>query len=96
MTEENLTKTEAVGRLISLAREVEIKDPVDWSSIKVTEQQVYETMASSAIDQIYSLPEDHRQSVAMATITKLLVENFVLTQNLSIERSKNATSSNSS
>ena len=36
--EENLTKTEAVGRLISLAKEVEIKDPIDWAKMKVTEE----------------------------------------------------------
>ena len=39
--EENLTKTEAVGRLISLAKEVEIKDPIDWTKMKVTEEQVF-------------------------------------------------------
>lgn len=92
---ENLTKTEAVGRLVSLAKEVEIKDPIDWSRLSVTEDQIYELMASSVIEQIYSVPEEHRTSVSMATLTKLLVENFVLNSKLEQERLKNATSTNS-
>jgi len=82
MTEENLTKTEAVGRLVGLAKEVEIRDPIDWTKMQVTEDQIYEMMASSVIDQMYSVPEDHRDTVALATLTKLLVENFVLNTKL--------------
>jgi len=84
--QENLTKTEAVGRLISLAKEVEIKDPIDWAKMKVTEEQVFEVMAANVIDQLFSIPEDHRTTVAMATMTKLLVENFVLSTKLAEER----------
>ena len=94
--EENLTKTEAVGRLISLAKEVEIRDPIDWNKMKVTEEQVFEVMAANAIDQLFSIPEDHRTTVAMATMTKLLVENFVLSTKLAEEREKNAISTNRS
>jgi len=89
---ENLTKTEAVGRLIALAKEVEIRDPIDWSLIKVTENEIYEMMASSVIDQMYSVPDEHRDTVALATLTKLLVENFVLNTKLGEERLKNAPS----
>jgi len=53
-------------------------------------------MASSVIDQMYSVPEDHRNTVALATLTKLLVENFVLNTKLGEERLKNATSTNRS
>ena len=80
--EENLTKTEAVGRLISLAKEVDIKDPIDWAKMKVSEDQVFEVKAANVIDQMFSIPEDHRTTVAMATMTKLLVENFVLSTKL--------------
>ena len=96
MTEENLTKTEAGGRLVGLAKEVEIRDPIDWTKMQVTEDQIYEMMASSVIDQMYSVPEDHRDTVALATLTKLLVENFVLNTKLGEERLKNATSTNRS
>ena len=92
MTEENLTKTEAVGKLIALAKEVEIRDKIDWTQLKVTEAEVYEMMGNSVVDQMYSLPEEHRQGVAMATMVKLLVENFVLNTKLNEERLKNAPS----
>ena len=92
MTEENLTKTEAVGKLIALAKEVEIRDKIDWTQLKVTEAEVYEMMGNSVVDQMYSLPEEHRQGVAMATMVKLLVENFILHTNLNEERLKHAPS----
>ena len=92
MTEENLTKTEAIGKLIALAKEVEIRDKIDWTQLKVTEAEVYEMMGNSVVDQMYSLPEEHRQGVAMATMVKLLVENFVLNTKLNEERLKNAPS----
>ena len=96
MTEENLTKTEAVGRLVGLAKDVEIRDPIDWTKMQVTEDQIYEMMARSVIDQMYSVPDDHRNTVALATLTKLLVENFVLSTKLAEEREKNAISTNRS
>ena len=89
---ENLTKTEAVGRLIALAKEVEVRDKIDWTQSNVTEEEVYEMMGNSVIDQMYSLPEEHRESVAMATLVKLLVENFVLNTKLNEERLKHAPS----
>jgi len=96
MTEETLTKTEAVGRLVGLAKEVEIKDPIDWTKMQVTEDDVYELMAANVIDQIFSLPDEHKLTVSMATMTKLLVENFVLNIKLGEERLKNAPSTNRS
>lgn len=89
---ETLTKTEAVGRLVGLAREIDIREPIDWSSLKITEDEIYEMMANSVIDQMYSLPQEHREGVAMATLVKLLVENFVLNTKLNEERLKNAPS----
>jgi len=93
---ENLTKTEAVGRLISLAKEVEVRDQIDWSQLKVTEEEIYEMMGNSVVDQMYSLPDEHREGVALATMVKLLVENFVLNTKLNEERLKNAPSTDRS
>jgi hypothetical protein len=75
---EKITKTEAVGRLVELAREVEIKDPIDWGMLSIREEDAYELMANSVLDQFYTLPDDHKETVMLATLTKLLVENFVL------------------
>jgi hypothetical protein len=91
---EKLTKTEAVGRLVELAQEVEIQDPIDWAMLSINENDAYELMANSVLDQMYSLPESYRETVMMATMTKLLVENFVLNIKLEQERTKNAPSTN--
>jgi len=91
---EKLTKTEAVAKLVELAQEVEIKDPIDWGMLSIRESDAYELMANSVLDQIYSLPESYRETVMMATMTKLLVENFVLNIKLEEEKTKNAVSTN--
>lgn len=91
---EKLTKTEAVAKLVELAQEVEIKDPIDWGMLSIKESDAYELMANSVLDQIYSLPESYRETVMMATMTKLLVENFVLNIKLEEEKTKNAVSTN--
>lgn len=93
---ENLTKTEAVGQLIKLAKEMEIKDPVDWNSINLSEDQAYEMMANSVLDQMFSIPEKHRDIVMLSTLTKLLVENLVLNVKLQKEKKNNATSTDRS
>lgn len=78
-----ITKTEYVGILVDLAQEVDIKDSIDWGMLNVNEQQAFELMANSVVDQIHSLPEDQREIIMMASLTKLLVENFVLNARLS-------------
>lgn len=93
---ENLTKTEAVGELIKLAKEMDIKDPIDWNTIHLSEDQAYEMMAGSVLDQMFSIPESHREIVLLATLTKLLVENLVLNVNLQKEKQNNATSTDRS
>jgi len=93
---EALTKTEAVGKIIELAKTLDIQDNINWTGLNIGESDVYEMMASSVIDQMYSLPQDHKESVSMATITKLLVENFILKIRLEEEKTKHAPSTNSS
>ena len=93
---ETLTKTEAIGKIVSLAKEIEIQDKIDWSKLNVTENELYELMADKVLDQLYTCPEDHREAISMATLTKLLVENFILKIKIEEEKSKNATSTNRS
>jgi hypothetical protein len=91
-----LTKTEAVEKIVELAKSLDIKDNINWATLNVTENEVYEMMADSVLDQMYALPQDHRESVSMATITRLLVENFILNLKLEEEKKKNAPSTNRS
>jgi len=89
---EGLSKTEAVGKLVSLAKEVEIKENIDWADMTMSEDSLYELMASNAIEQMYTCPEDHREGVMLATLTKLLVENFALSYKLDQSRINNVPS----
>lgn len=67
-----------VKQLAELAKEMDQEDPIDWGKLQITEEYAYEMMASNVMEQFSSIPTDHHMPVALATITKLLVENFVL------------------
>ena len=71
--------------LVDLAMQAEITDPIDWAQLSMEERQAYTLMATSVIEQINGIPEEQRLMVAMATMTKLLVENFVLNVKLTGE-----------
>ena len=72
-----------IDQLADLAQEVELGDPIDWGMLSVDENTAYRIMASSVLEQFLGLKEEERMTVALGTITKLLVENFVL--NLKLE-----------
>jgi hypothetical protein len=69
--------------LVDLAMQAEITDPIDWAQLSMEERQAFTLMATSVVEQINGIPEEQRLMVAMATMTKLLVENFVLNVKLS-------------
>lgn len=64
-----------VEQLAELAKQVEIKDPIDWAGLKIGPETAYPMMASHVIE---NFTGDDKQTVALAVITKLLVENFIL------------------
>lgn len=67
-----------VEQLAILAQDVETKDPIDWGMLSIREEDAYKLVASHFLESIASVPEEQRLTIAMATVTKLLVENFVL------------------
>jgi|TARA_R110001592_G_scaffold252602_6_gene515403 hypothetical protein len=73
-----LNKTEAVERLISLAKELDINENFDWTLLNVTEESTYEMVANNVLTQMYETPETYRDTVMMASMVKMLVENIVL------------------
>jgi len=83
MSEDPYEKRATIQQLAEIAQEGEMTNPIDWGELAVEEKQAYLMMASQVLDQMESVPEDQRAIVAMATMTKLLVENFVL--NLRLE-----------
>lgn len=82
---EGLTKTEAVGRLVELAQQVELSQEFDFGVLNITVNELYEQMADNVLTQMYTVPEDHRETIMLGTLVKLLVENFMLTQKVKDE-----------
>ena len=74
-----------IHQLAALAKEGAVKDPIDWAELAVEEDQAFLMMASQVFEQMEGCPEDQRAVVAMATMTKLLVENFVLNLRLEVK-----------
>lgn len=71
--------------LAALAREVEDADPIDWGALSVDRETVYDLIASQVAElfQGYEqngVPRDRQMLIALATVVKLTVENFVLHQ----------------
>jgi len=77
----------SIAQLAELAMESESADPIDWGMLQISERDAYIMMASNVLEQLESVPDEERPVVAMATITKLLVENFVL--NLRLKGAEN-------
>lgn len=65
-----------------LAREVEITDPIEWGNLAVSEEAAYNMMALSVMEMVQKMDRDSDDEktkiILMSSLTKLLVENFVL------------------
>jgi len=66
-------------QIIELAKDVELEDSIDWDDLPLDKDRVYQMIGS----QTYELYENYAQSdngeaILLATVTKLLIENFVL------------------
>jgi hypothetical protein len=78
----NTDREVSIGHLADLAMESEMSVDIDWSKLNLTKHEAFSMMAGNVIDQLEAVPDEQRPIVAMATITKLLVENFVLNTKL--------------
>lgn len=65
--------------LSELAQEIEGVDPIDWGDLAISESAAYELVANQVYEQ-YKQTENIKgeRLVLLATIVKLVVENFVL------------------
>ncbi|MBB5220494.1 Na+/phosphate symporter [Amaricoccus macauensis] len=71
--------------LAALAREVEDADPIAWGGLALDRETVYDLIASQIAElfQGYEqsgVPRDRQMLIALSTVVKLTVENFVLHQ----------------
>jgi hypothetical protein len=64
----------SVEHLVELAKEAESEDPIDWGMLAISEDDAYRLIASHVIE-LYNAND---QLTMLASITKLIVENFVL------------------
>jgi hypothetical protein len=66
-----------VKELAAIAEEIDTVDPIDWGELAISEQEAYKLMASHVLE-MFDNDEEDVKIIMMATVTKLLVENFVL------------------
>lgn len=66
-------------QIIELAKEVELTDAIDWEDLPLNKDQIYQIVGSQAYELYNNFSQtDDGEAILMATVTKLLVENFVL------------------
>lgn len=82
-----MIKQEDVDFLVDIAMECELSDPIDWGMLHITEKEAYQMMASNVLEQFQDVEDKQQLIVILATMTKLLVENFVL--NLRLKGAEN-------
>lgn len=75
-----------IDRIVKLAQEVETQDPIDWGMLEVSEEDAYRLIAMNTVNQFDKYNVQERE-IMIATITKLVVENFVL--NLKLKKVAN-------
>jgi hypothetical protein len=81
-----MNKLPTVEQLADLAREAEIADPIDWNGLAINEATAYRMMASHVLEMYATAGTENRDAVMLSTITKLLVENFVLNVRLGTQQ----------
>lgn len=75
---DTLTKTEAIGKITALAKDIDVKDTLDYSFLNMSEDDAYDMVANNVLTQMYETPEQYRETIMMASMTKILVESLVL------------------
>jgi hypothetical protein len=68
-----------IDTIVDLAFAVEQGDPIDWGLFKEGKEQSMKMIAASIIEQFdKEVYTDDDRLIIMSTITKLVVENFIL------------------
>jgi hypothetical protein len=75
-----MTTDELINLVADLAKVVDNEDPIDFAMLTIDDESVWHLMATNVVEQY--LPLADNKVVIMATITKLVVENFVLNMRL--------------
>lgn len=67
-----------VDQIVELAEAIETTDPIDWGMLNISEHDAYVLMATGVLDNYLNTDKDQRDMMLLATVVKLVVENFVL------------------
>lgn len=72
--------TISLAQLISVVRDIETEDPIDWAMLAVDENSATSLLANNILDQYNTTWKDmpDKDLIMLATITKLIIENFTL------------------
>lgn len=78
----------SLDELIALTKEVENQDPIDWGMLNIGEDEAIRLIAIDVLDMFHAWQtKEDSKIVMLVTITKLLLENFVL--NLKLQQRNN-------
>lgn len=70
---------EYISHIIDLAKQVESQDSIDWGMLQINEEQAYRLVALNTLEALEDKYNDPSfRDVIIATIVKLVVENFTL------------------
>jgi hypothetical protein len=71
-----------VTDILDLVKEIDSEDPIDWGMLNVDENMDTEIIATGLLEQYNTtwadMDPNDRTIIMLATITKLIVENFTL------------------
>jgi hypothetical protein len=67
-----------IETIVSLAKEIESEDPIDFGMLDIDEELSYHLIANKFIEVYLSNDKDDRDTILLATAVKLAVENFAL------------------
>lgn len=63
--------------ILEIAKDIESEDPIDWANLPLDKDKIYQVIGSQAYDLYKAQGEDH-EAILLATVIKLVIENFIL------------------
>lgn len=69
-------------QILELVREIEIEDPIDWAMLSIDEENATDLLVSNIVEKYNTewieFPSEDQIKILLASMAKLIVENFVL------------------
>jgi hypothetical protein len=72
-----MTSDTLVNLIVQLAKEIDLEDPIYWDMLEIDEDATWHMMACNVVE-MFRLESESDKLILLATVTKLVVENFVL------------------